>query len=268
VPTIHHAIVGRGNRQSDRAKTRLRFIRSCSAPLPRRTLEGLEGLFEAPVISAYGMTEATHQISSEPLPPGARKQGSVGIPVGLEVAILDETEASLPVCSVGEVGLRGESLTAGYLNNPEANRAVFVNGWFRTGDLGVLDPGGYLTLTGRIKEIINIGGEKVSPAEVDRVLGEHPDVEQVVCFAAPHRGRGECVAAAVVLSPGATAGEHDILDFASGLLADFKVPSRIFFMTELPKGPSGKIQRAGMAERLGLKTGRRTVSTLSGGGAA
>jgi acyl-CoA synthetase (AMP-forming)/AMP-acid ligase II len=212
----------------------------------------LEERFRAPVIESYGMTEASHQMASNPLPPRERKPGSVGVAAGPEVAVMDETGTLLPSGSVGEVVIRGPNVTRGYAANPEANAKAFTDGWFRTGDQGVLDEEGYLRLTGRLKELINRGGEKISPLEVDEVLMDHPAVQQVVTFAMPHDALGEDVAAAVVLRQGQTVTERALRDFAAERLADFKLPRKIVFLEEIPKGATGKLQRIGLASKLGL----------------
>jgi acyl-CoA synthetase (AMP-forming)/AMP-acid ligase II len=191
-------------------------------------------------------------MASNPLPPAVRKPGSVGLAAGPEVAIMDETGALLPAGSVGEIVIRGPNVTAGYENNPKANAEGFANGWFRTGDQGVTDAEGYITLTGRLKEIINRGGEKVSPREVDEILMDHPAVAQVVCFGMPHAKLGEEVAAVVVLREGHSASERELQGFVSARAADFKVPKKILFMDEIPKGATGKLQRIGLAAKLGL----------------
>jgi acyl-CoA synthetase (AMP-forming)/AMP-acid ligase II len=253
VPTMHQAIVARAARNEGAARAAaLRLIRSSSASLPPQVMTALEETFGAPVIEAYGMTEAAHQMASNPLPPGARKLGSVGLPAGPEVAIMDERGELLPAGAVGEIVIRGPNVTRGYQNNAAANAAAFTNGWFRTGDQGVVDDDGYLRLTGRLKEIINRGGEKISPREVDEVLLDHPAVAQVVTFAMPHPKLGEDVAAAIVLAEGATADEQSIRAFAAERLADMKVPRKIIFLDEIPKGATGKLQRIGLAEKLGL----------------
>ena len=154
---------------------------------------------------------------------------------------------------LGEIVIRGANVTAGYENNDAANREAFTNGWFRTGDQGTIDSEGYLRLTGRLKEIINRGGEKISPREVDEVILEHPAVAQVVTFAVAHDKLGENVAAAIVLNPGKEAGEKELREFASQNLADFKVPRQIIFLDEIPKGATGKLQRIGLAKVLGLE---------------
>jgi acyl-CoA synthetase (AMP-forming)/AMP-acid ligase II len=198
------------------------------------------------------MTEATHQMASNPLPPAVRKPGAVGIAAGPEIAIMGEDGTLLPRGAVGEIVIRGANVMAGYESNPKANAETFANGWFRTGDQGVLDADGYLSLTGRLKEIINRGGEKVSPREVDEILMDHPAVAQVVCFGMPHPKLGEEVAAVVVLREGHAAGERELQDFVSKRAADFKVPKKILFMDEIPKGATGKLQRIGLAAKLGL----------------
>ena len=198
------------------------------------------------------MTEASHQMTSNPLPPGTRKPGTVGIAAGPEVAIMDDAGNLLRAGSIGEVVIQGENVTAGYENNPSANRDNFVNGWFRTGDQGVMDEDGYLTITGRLKEIINRGGEKISPREVDEILLDHPAVNQAVTFAVPHSKLGEEVAAAVVLKDGQTASESELRAFAAEYLAGFKVPKKILLLDDIPKGATGKVQRIGLAGKLGL----------------
>lgn len=253
VPTMHQAILLRAARNPDSvAKLSFRFVRSSSASLPPAVFEELSRTFECPVIEAYGMTEATHQMASNPLPPGAQKPGFVGLPAGPEICILDIDGNAVQNGSVGEVCIRGANVTPGYENNPKANEESFTDGWFRTGDQGLLDEDGYLKITGRIKEIINRGGEKVSPLEVDDVLMEHPDVQQIVTFAMPHKMLGEEVAAAVVLSEGADADEKALKAFAGEQLATFKVPKTFVFLDEIPKGATGKMQRIGLAEKLGL----------------
>jgi acyl-CoA synthetase (AMP-forming)/AMP-acid ligase II len=212
----------------------------------------LEKTFGAPVIEAYGMTEAAHQMASNPLPPRPRKPGSVGLPAGPDVAVMDEAGKLMPPDSIGEIVIRGVNVTPGYKNNATANAAAFTNGWFRTGDQGVMDGDGYFRLTGRLKEIINRGGEKISPREVDEVLLDHPAVAQVVTFAVPHAKLGEDVAACIVLAEGGAADEKSIRAFAAERLADFKVPRTVVFVKEIPKGATGKLQRIGLAQKLGL----------------
>jgi oxalate---CoA ligase len=253
VPTMHQAILSRAPRNAESiAKARLKFIRSSSASLPPAVMLEVEKTFGCPVIESYGMTEAAHQMASNQLPPGLRKPGSVGVAAGPEIAIMDDEGHLMAQGEIGEVVIRGPNVTAGYLNNPDANAKGFAAGWFRTGDQGMLDPDGFLSITGRLKEIINRGGEKVAPLEVDNVLSDHPAVRQVLTFAMPHAKLGEEVAAAVVLGEGMNATENEIRDFASKRLADFKVPRRIVFVAEIPKGATGKLMRIGLAEKLGL----------------
>ncbi|MCC7276283.1 MAG: AMP-binding protein [Alphaproteobacteria bacterium] len=254
VPTMHQAILARAERNKEAiAANPLRLIRSSSASLPPQVMRALEETFGVPVIESYGMTEASHQMASNPLPPRPRKPGTVGVAAGPEVAIMEETgSAILPRGAIGEVVIRGANVTRGYAGNPEANAKGFADGWFRTGDQGVLDAEGYLTITGRLKELINRGGEKISPREVDEVLMDHPAVAQALTFSVPHDKLGEEVAAAVVLAEGATATEQDLKDFVSVRLADFKVPRKVVFLPEIPKGATGKLQRIGLAQRLGL----------------
>ncbi|MCV3271329.1 acyl--CoA ligase [Roseobacter sinensis] len=258
VPTMHQAILSRAGRNTDVIEAaRLRFLRSSSASLPGPVMTKLAETFGAPVIEGYGMTEAAHQMCSNPLPPGVQKPGAVGLPAGPEVRIAHEAEPQLlDTAAVGEVVISGPNVTPGYENNPTANAGAFFEAegkrWFRTGDQGAFDADGYLALTGRLKEIINRGGEKVSPLEVDDVLSAHPDVAQALTFAVPHDKLGEEVAAAIVLRDGADIGERAIRDFASERLADFKVPRKVVILDEIPKGATGKLQRIGLAEKLGL----------------
>jgi len=253
VPTMHQAILSRAARNTDVvAGAGLRFIRSSSAPLPVPVLHDLEKTFGCRVIEAYGMTEAAHQMASNQLQPGLRKPGTVGAAAGPEVAIMSADGALLAQGEVGEIAIRGANVTLGYLNNDKANAENFTGGWFRTGDQGALDADGFLTIRGRLKEIINRGGEKVSPGEVDAVLMEHPAVDQVVTFAMPHARLGEDVAAAVVLKDGALADEAALRAHVATRLAAFKVPRKILILGEIPKGSTGKLQRIGLAEKLGL----------------
>lgn len=253
VPTMHQAIVSRASKNADViARHPLRFLRSSSSSMPPQVIRELEQVFGAPLVEAYGMTEATHQMASNPLPPEARKPGSVGRAAGPEIAIMAEDGALLARGETGEIVIRGPNVTAGYESNPKANAEAFTNGWFRTGDQGVMDADGYITITGRLKEIINRGGEKVSPREVDEILMDHPAVAQVVCFGMPHPKLGEEVAACVVLREGAQATERELQEFVGRRAADFKVPKKILFMAEIPKGATGKLQRIGLAAKLGL----------------
>jgi acyl-CoA synthetase (AMP-forming)/AMP-acid ligase II len=250
---MHQAILTRADRNIEIIrKSRLRFIRSSSASLPPQVMTALEAAFGVPVLESYGMTEAAHQMASNRLPPGQRKPGTVGPAAGPDMAIMGDGGKLLGAGEVGEIVIRGPNVTAGYENNPKANADSFTHGWFHTGDQGMMDADGYFALTGRLKEIINRGGEKISPRQVDEVLMDHPAVLQVVTFAMPHAKLGEEVAAAVVLREGAAADERQLRDFAASRLADYKVPRKIVFLAEIPKGPTGKLQRIGLAKQLGL----------------
>lgn len=253
VPTMHQAILSRAGRNQDIVDSaQLRLIRSSSASLPPWVMAELERTFSVPVVEAYGMTEAAHQMTSNPLPPRERKPGFVGVASGPEIAIMDKDANLLPAGSIGEVVIRGENVTKGYQNNVKANSEAFSNGWFRTGDQGVIDGDGYLRLTGRLKEIINRGGEKISPREVDEVLLNHPAVLEAVIFAIPHEKLGEDVGAAIVLKENTEVTEWDIRNFVAKHLADMKVPRKVIFLDKIPKGATGKLQRIGLAEKLGL----------------
>lgn len=255
VPTMHQAIVARAERNKEVCKSsRLRFIRSSSASLPVQVLSQLEAVFETRVVEAYAMTEAAHQMCSNPLEPQPRKPGTVGPSAGPDVQIADLTDlVFLPASEEGEIVIRGENVTNGYLSNPEANAKDFKDGWFRTGDLGFMDSDGYVTVTGRLKEIINRGGEKIAPLEVDGVLLDHEAIAQVCTFGVPHTSLGEDVGAIVVLEEDASTTAEEIKDFARQRLAAFKVPRTIVFLDEIPKGATGKVQRIGMAERIGIQ---------------
>lgn len=254
VPTMHQAILARAERNGDIVRRAgLRLIRSSSASLPPQVMAALEETFGCPVIESYGMTEAAHQMASNPLPPRQRKPGSVGVAAGPEVAVMAPDGTLLGPETEGELVIRGANVTAGYIGNAKANAEAFVDGWFRTGDLGVIDADGYVFIKGRLKEIINRGGEKIAPNEVDVVLLDHPAVAQVVTFGVRHDKLGEEVAAAVVLREGMTATEADLRAHTAQRLAPFKVPGRFVFLEEIPKGATGKVQRIGMAARLGLE---------------
>jgi len=252
VPTIHQAILEQARVHPEKAsQAKLRFMRSSSSSLPPSVGEGLEKAFGAPMLEAYGMTEATHQMSSNPMPPRPHKFGSVGLPTGVtRIRIVDEQGKPLPANTLGEIAIFGENVTAGYENNPQANAAAFVDGWLRTGDRGTLDDDGYLFIQGRLKELINRGGEKISPREVDEALLAHSAVAQAVAFAIPHPTLGEDVAAAVVLRGGGEVSARELRQFAATRLADFKIPRQIVFLKEIPKGATGKVQRIGLAEKL------------------
>jgi acyl-CoA synthetase (AMP-forming)/AMP-acid ligase II len=262
VPTMYGAIAQLASQHRERVRASgLRLLRSSSASLPPQLMAALEDAFAIPVIEAYGMTEAAHQMASNPLPPAARKPGSVGLPAGPEITILDPREPrQLPRGATGEIAIRGPNVTTGYVANPEANRGAFSEGWFRTGDQGYIDADGYLFISGRLKELINRGGEKISPREVDEALLAIPGVQQAVAFAVPHATLGEDVAAAVVLAPGATLGEDDARARLRERLAPFKVPARIVFVDAIPKGPTGKLQRIGLADKLAEQLADRYVA--------
>ena len=247
VPTIHQLILARPGSGSRPAES-LRFIRSCSAPLPVEMAEKLEALVGVPVLEAYGMTEASHQMASNPLPPNARKFGTVGRATGIRIGTMTDTGELLPAGRKGEVVIQGPSVIQAYENNPEADAKSFVRGWFRTGDEGVLDDEGYLRLTGRIKELINRGGEKIAPREIDEVLLTHPAVAEAVCFGVPHPTWGEEVAAAVVLREPAT--EAELIAYCRDRLADFKCPKKLYIVKSIPRTATGKVQRLNVAAEL------------------
>jgi acyl-CoA synthetase (AMP-forming)/AMP-acid ligase II len=250
-PTIHQAVVARAPADAQLvSRSRLRFVRSASSPLPPAVHERLERIFNAPVIECYGMTEGTHQIACNPLPPGARKAGSVGLPTGTRIAVLSDDGTILAAGGPGEIVVKGPMIVEGYVDNPAADAEAFRDGWFRTGDSGRIDDEGYVFLEGRLKEIINRGGEKIAPREVDEALLAHPSVAEAMAFPMPHPTLGEEVAAAVVLGAGASADESDLRRFAATRLAPFKVPRRVWIVEELPKGPTGKPRRADAMQQL------------------
>ncbi|CCE61936.1 hypothetical protein TPHA_0B02630 [Tetrapisispora phaffii CBS 4417] len=230
----------------------IRFIRSCSSPLAPVTFSKLEKEFNAPVLEAYAMTEASHQMTSNNLPPGKRKPGTVGQPQGVELYILDEKDNKLEQGQIGEVCIRGENVTPGYANNPKANKENFTweYNYFRTGDQGYIDAEGFLVLTGRIKELINRGGEKISPAELDNIMLSNPKVREAVCFAVPDLKYGQIVNAAIVLKDNETMSYEELIKFMSNKVASFKLPSKVYFVKQLPKTATGKIQRRIIAEKL------------------
>lgn len=245
VPTIHQILLMRAD-DDNAPHESFRLIRSCSSALAPAVFERLEARFGAPVLEAYGMTEASHQMSSSPMPPGKRIPGTVGRATGQEIAIMDmaATGALQKTGDIGEIVIRGANVMHGYNNNPEANAEAFVDGWFRTGDQGFLDADGYLTLTGRIKELINRGGEKISPLEIDGILLKHPAVAEAVCFAVPDEKYGEVVHAAVVLK--GDADQESIRAHCSEQMASFKVPDVVYIADALPRTATGKIQRRHM----------------------
>ncbi len=253
VPTMHQAILLRASGNADVIKRHgLRFIRSSSSSMPVKVIGDLESLYGVPVIEAYGMTEAAHQMASNALPPRQRKAGTVGPAAGPEVRVVDTRGDSVSPGVTGEIVIRGPNVMKAYENNLNANADAFYGDWFRTGDQGTMDEDGYVTITGRLKEIINRGGEKISPREVDEILMEHPAVHQCVTFGMPHDMLGEEVAAAIVLKQGVEASDKELREFARVKLADFKVPKKIVILAEIPVGATGKLQRIGLAQKLGL----------------
>ena len=246
-PTPHQLVLARLQEDRPAGTERLRFVRSCSAALSPAQMALMEQRFGVPVLEAYGMTEASHQMASNPLPPEPRVAGSVGRGTGVDIAVFDEGGAAVPAGMPGEVVIRGPNVMRGYEDNPQANANAFVDGWFRTGDLGTLDSAGYLRLIGRIKELINRGGEKIAPREIDDVLEAHPAVKEAVAFGMPHPTWGEEVAAAVVLSAPAT--EKELIAYSRQRLADFKVPKRLYIVDSIPRTPTGKVQRRFVADQ-------------------
>ena len=259
VPTMHQAVLARARRQPEQARAAgLRLIRSSSASLPPAVYSELAEMFACPVIESYGMTEAAHQMTSNPLGAGQQKPGSVGVAAGPEVCVVDEAGVALDSDDIGEITISGTNVTAGYVANEEANAGSFFvdsegRRWFRTGDQGRFDVEGYLYITGRLKELINRAGEKIAPREVDDVLAEFPGVEQAVTFAIRHKSLGEDVAAAIVLVEGMDVDLDDLRGFARARLAAYKVPRKILVVDEIPKGSTGKLQRIGLARLLGLE---------------
>ena len=246
VPTMHQALLNRSKRKAgseaiETANRNLRFIRSCSAPFPAEILTDMEETFGVPVLEAYGMTEAAHQVASNPLRDGKHVPGSVGVGTGVEIAIMNENGNIEPAGVTGEVVIRGENITQGYEDNPEANRNSFTEGWFRTGDQGVMDSDGYLKLVGRLKEIIIRSGEKISPQEIDETLLAHPSVAEAVAFGVPNSTHGEVASAAVVLRAPAQAAE--LVAYCRTHLAAFKCPKVIHIVSEIPRSATGKVQR-------------------------
>ena len=242
-PTPHQKLIAR----LDEAPPSLRFVRSCSSALSAEMMRDAEARLGVPMVEAYGMTENTHQMTSNPLPPDERRGGSVGVSAGADVRIVDDAGRDVPPGEPGEVAITGPGLTPGYLNNEKANAESFFDGWFRTGDIGILSDG-YLELKGRRKEMINRGGENISPYEVEAVLLSHPHVSEAVAFSVPDTKYGERVAAAVVLNDEVTPDE--LRRHARESLAAFKVPDEIYPLEEIPKTATGKVQRSRMAGHL------------------
>ncbi len=249
VPAMHQMLMARTHHKPAEADT-LRFIRSCSAPLSPELIHKIENEFGVPFVEAYGMTEASHQMTSNPLPPRHRKAGSVGVGTGLRVRIMDNDGKSLENNECGEIAIQGANVFRGYENNPDANTRAFVNGWFRTGDQGYLDEDCYLHLTGRIKDIIIRGGENIAPHEVDEILLRHPAVAAAVTFGCAHPTLGEEVAAAVVLHEPHGATESALIKHCRELLAEFKCPKKIYLVKSIPTTATGKIRRRAVASAL------------------
>ena len=253
VPSIHQALLSRSqNREKEFQIPSLRFIRSCSSALAPSTMHSIEEIFQVPVLEAYGMTEASHQMSSNPMPPGHRIPGSVGMGTGVNIGIMNESGQLLEPGSRGEVVINGPNVFSGYEENSEANATAFDHGWFRTGDEGALDNNGYLSLLGRIKEIINRSGEKISPGEIDEILLSHPSVSEAVAFGIPHSVHGEEPSAAVVIDGNIT--EKELISFCRQHLADFKCPRNIHIVNEIPKTATGKIQRRIVADAMSSRS--------------
>jgi acyl-CoA synthetase (AMP-forming)/AMP-acid ligase II len=249
VPTMHQLVLARTHQKPPEADS-LRFIRSCSAPLSAELIHKIEELFGVPFVEAYGMTEASHQMTSNPLPPRHRKAGSVGVGTGLRISIMDKEGNHLGVNQRGEVAIQGANVFRGYENNPEANARAFVNGWFRTGDEGYLDADCYLHLTGRIKDIIIRAGENIAPHEIDEILLKHPAVAAAVTFGCAHPTLGEEVAAAVVLHEPNGATESALIKHCREFLAEYKCPSKIYLVESIPTTATGKIRRRAVATAL------------------
>jgi len=247
VPTMHQLLLARTHQKPEEA-TSLRFIRSCSAPLSAELIHKIEELFGVPFVEAYGMTEAAHQMSSNPLPPRHRKAGSVGVATGIRISVMDKDGNHLGTNQRGEIVIQGASVFRGYENNPEANARALVQGWFRTGDEGLLDEDCYLHLTGRIKDIIIRGGENIAPHEVDEVLLRHPAVAAAVTFGCPHPTLGEVVGAAVVLHQAGSTSEAELVEHCRNFLAEYKCPSKIYLVESIPTTATGKIRRRAVAE--------------------
>ena len=254
VPTMHQTVLSRAGINSKIiCDSKLRFIRSSSAPLPGKTMEELEKIFNCPVIESYGMTETSHQMTSNFLPPGKRRASKAGFAAGPEVKIIDNNNNFLKSGKIGEIVIKGKSVTKGYINNSKENKKSFTRGWFRTGDQGFYDKEGFLQITGRIKEIINKGGEKISPLEIDEAIMENTNVFQAITFSINHEKLGEDIGAAIVLKKNHNLTSEQIKNFLKKKLAHYKIPKKIVFLDEIPKGKTGKLQRIGLASKIGLE---------------
>ena len=254
VPTMHQTILQRAKGNAEViARHPLRFLRSSSSSIPPQVIRELEEVFGAPLIEGYGMTEACHQMASNPLPPAIRKPGTVGVAAGPEVAIMLDGEL-LPRGQTGEIVIRGDNVTAGYENNPKANEEGYCQGWFRTGDQGVMDAEGYISITGRLKEIINRGGEKISCEEVEDLILQHPSVKSVSLVAMPDPVFGERACAYVILKEGVTLGFAELIDFLRAKhIASFKLPERLEVVAQFPLSPVGKILKSQLRNEIAAK---------------
>lgn len=247
-PTIHRILLRRA--QSEPLPPHnLRFVRFSSAPMSEDEIIELEKAFDTAFLAGYGLTEAANQVTCNPLPPGKRKHSTVGTPQGVDVAILDCEGTILNSGEIGEICIKGPSIMKGYLNSPEENAGSFVNGWLRTGDQGFIDDEGYLSISGRLKDLIIRGGENIAPQEVELVLLKHPRVLEAVCFGLKDTKYGEEVFAAAVVQPGLD--EKELLDHCRLQLSSFKVPKAIYFTDSLPKNATNKILRHRVAEMFG-----------------
>lgn len=254
VPTMLQSLLDREKSNKKIVKNnRLKFIRSSSASLPNHVLEKLEKTFKVPVIESYGMTEASHQMTTNLLIPLGRKVGSVGVPVGLKVKIVDHNFKNLNKNEIGEVVIKGRNVLKSYLAEKKINDAAFFKGWFKTGDLGYFDKDGFLYITGRIKEIINRGGEKISPKEIDDVFTSYSKVDKAIAFSIQHEKLGEDVCVAIVLKINLNCTSSELKEYAKNKLAPFKIPKKIVFVKSIPIGATGKIQRIGLAKKLGIE---------------
>jgi len=265
-PTIHQAILLKSNIQKNVLnKINLRFIRSSTSPLPPKIFYELEKKFRAPISESYGMTEAALQITANPPIIGENKAGSAGKPVGLELAIIDNQDKFLKIRETGEIVIKGDNVLKAYEKNPEANKTSFIKGWFKTGDLGFLDKDGFLFINGRVKEMINKGGEKISPREIDEALLSHPKIESAVAFAIPHQSLSEDIGAAIILKKGIKdINRVELRRFLSKKITNFKIPNKIFTVEEIPKGPTGKLQRIGLYAKLKKTEKNKSPETQKG----
>lgn len=261
-PTVHQTIIEQAEKKKIK-NTKLRFIRSSSAPLQPMVLEKLESIFQAPVAESYGMTEACLQITSNLLPPGKRKPGSAGKPIGLSLKIVNKKGKIAKPGEIGEIYIKGDNVIRAYENNTEANKSSFLSGWLKTGDLGFLDKDGYLFINGRVKEMINKGGENISPREIDEAILRCPNVMQAVAFSMPHKSLGEDVAAAVILKKKDAKAEKKIRIFLIKELSSYKIPSVFYFVDELPKTAAGKLKRVGLYDFLESKKDHKNVPKLT-----